>query len=93
MVSINLIIKPGRRAPEESLPPTHSQASFPSSAPKIKNKNKNKKNHDSLILQPDTLHKSKLVLSASNEPYPVSTIIVAGTSSEERSLPKAQFRL
>lgn len=75
MVSINLIIKPGRQAPEESPPPTHSQASFPPSAPKIKKK---KKNHDSLILQPDTLHKSKLVLSASNEPYPVSTIIVVG---------------
>lgn len=59
MVSINLIIKLGGQAPEESSPPTHSQASFPPSAPKIKN-------HDSLILQLDILHKINLVLSAPN---------------------------
>lgn len=48
MVSINLIIKPGRRAPEESSP-THFQARFPAPSPKIKD-------HDGLILQLETFH-------------------------------------
>lgn len=57
MVSINLIIKQGRQAPEESSPPTHFQASFPPSSPRMKD-------HDSLILQLETFHHLNYVLPA-----------------------------
>lgn len=59
MVSINLIIKQARQAPEESPPPTHFQACFPPSSPEIKD-------HDGLLLQLETHHDINHVLSAPN---------------------------
>ena len=48
MVSINLIIKQGRQAPEEPSPPTHFQASFPPASLDMKD-------HDDVFLWLETL--------------------------------------